>query len=111
MAAIGDLKLKVSPSAYQARIGTLEGYVSLLQNQVDEYGNKRNAVDNIWTATEADTYKNAIDQNIEKVNAAIRAAQDNIDQMNKLLQNMTETNIGVQESVDEALKIVQNLFS
>ena len=109
--AASDLILNVSTDKYSARISMLGGYVQSLQNIVQQYETQRGKVDSIWTDAEADEYKNAVDQNIAKVNQAIEAANSNIQQLQNLLQNMEATRTGISSTVEESIKLAQNLFT
>lgn len=109
--AIADLTLNVSKQKYEARITTLEGYVSSLNDLLSQYQAKKNEVDSIWQDSEADSYKQTVQANIDKVQQAIDAANANITELRQVVNNMTATNTAVQGLVDEALNIAENLFS
>ena len=109
--AASDLILNVSTDKYSARISMLQGYVQSLQNIVQQYEDLRGKVDSIWTDAEADQYKQSVTENIGKVNQAIEAANVNIQQLQNLLQNMEATRTGISSTVEESLKLAQNLFT
>lgn len=109
--AASDLIINVSNDKYAARISMLQGYVQSLQGIVDQYTQQRSKVDSIWQDAQADEYKNAIDQNIAKVNQAIEAANTNIQQLQTLVQNMDTTRSAIGSVVEESLNLAQNLFT
>lgn len=109
--AASDLIINVSNDKYSARISTLQGYVNSLEGILQQYQTQRAKVDSIWTDTEADEYKNAIDTNIQKVQESIDATNTQIAQLQNLVQNMEQTSSGIRSTVEESLKLAQNLFT
>lgn len=108
---MADLELNVSTTKYNARISTLEGHVSALNSLLSEYQAKRNQVNALWDADEAEQYKNAIDEDMNKVQMAIDAAQSNIRELQKVVENMNTANTAVQTIVDEATDMAKKLFT
>lgn len=111
--AASDLILNVSTDKYSAKISQLEGYVQSLHGIVQQYEVLRGKIDSeqIWTDAEATEYKVAIEKNIARVNEAIEATNLNIQQLQNLLQNMEATRTGIRSTIEESIKLAENLFT
>lgn len=108
---MADLELNVSTTKYNARISTLEGYVSSLNNLLSEYQAKRNQVNVLWESDEAEEYKKAVDDNMRNVQMAIDTAQSNIRELQKVVEGMNTSNTAVQTIVEEAADMAKKLFT
>lgn len=111
MAAYNLTTLNVSISKYEARISTLEGIMRNLGRIKDNYTAKMNEIDSIWEASEADEYKRSIQENINNVQKSIDTCNENITQLRNIVENMKNTNTGINSVVQESLELAKNLFT
>ena len=107
---MAKINLKVDKAVYQSTINTLSSYVGQLQNKIGEYQGLRNRIDNIWSDTEADKYKETLDEMVKKVQATISATNKQIEALRDILTKKEEEELDVTQVVQDAVDVVFSLF-
>ena len=105
-----DLILKVDPSAFDSRVSMLEGYVSNLRNIAQQYEAKKAEVDSFYSDSETESYKAAIQKNIDQVNKAITNTEEQIKVIKNLLEKKQYITQEISGRVSEAQNQADKLF-
>ena len=94
---------------YTSRIDTLTRKISALHDMIEKYESKKASIPNFWEDEEASKYTEMIEKQINVCRRTITDAQQSLDQLNRIVENMDSTQQQIGQSVANAYDIVMAL--
>lgn len=105
--ATGSVIFKYSKGEYEAKITTLEGYVSNLETLLSDFETKKSQISTFWDDDKAVEFTNIINTNIRNCRSSINRTNVTISQLKGTVKQMEGGDAAVGQLWDDAREVVE----